>query len=584
MDAYDGPLSADPAKNLTSIRQREPSVRAHPGLLGLCVGLAVAEIGLLAALGARSALALAPQVTALAPFGVLHDLRWLFVFSNSWLTLAAEVLAFLAVRTAITAATVRLAWPTDVPRPPMTTLVTRALGSTVAAAVLLALSASLLVGMAVASVSYLFFAAVPLALIVAVLLHHGPVCSWWRHHPTLRTVGWTVTSFVVLTAGGGVIAVGNDAPGLSWVPAVLATAAVVGLFNAWAWLGVVRSLAARTSTRFVPLAPLGVGALAVVVIVGISLALSLQNRHGPLPRERATEAASDPNAQPVLVITGYASHWRGVGDRLAIGPGFVQERFSYAGLDAHGRPQRFVADDTDQALPALVRLFAQQVRSFADRTGRPVDVLSDSEGALVAKAYLLTHPDAPVRTLVLTSPLVQPGRAYFPPAGKEGYGIAAGWGLRGVGAALRAISSLDLSPDGPFVRSIDDHAPALRSALECGLPHTAQLALFPLADAVAAPYDDTSDVQAAVVPAFHGKLFDDADSLRIVGDYLRTGIVPGYRTMRLTERVVRAAAAAWQAPSLPMSINPAWRGSSGPSDCASTTARLRSWLAGSTAP
>src|SRR5205085_9231740 len=113
------------------------------------------------------------------------------------------------------------------------------------------------------------------------------------------------------------------------------------------------------------------------------------------------------------------SHWRG-GDRLDFGPGLVQRRFSYAGLTPAARPALFNARDTDKALPDLVHLMDAQVHAFAQQTGRPIDIVSDSEGALVAKVYLLVHPDAPVGRLVLTSPLVEPGRAYFPVEGTDG--------------------------------------------------------------------------------------------------------------------------------------------------------------------
>jgi hypothetical protein len=221
----------------------------------------------------------------------------------------------------------------------------------------------------------------------------------------------------------------------------------------------------------------------------------------------------------------------------------------------------------------------QQVRAFATQTGRRIDIVSDSEGALVAKVFLLVHPDAPVRTLVLTSPLVEPGRAYFPAAGSDGYGIAAGYELRGVSAALRVLTPLDLSPDGPFLRSVANHAPSLQSWLWCPLPATTELTLFPLADAVGAPYDSTRHVRAAVLPAFHGKLLQNRASQREIGEFLRTGKVHGYAGLRLTERLVRAAAAAWQAPSLRMDLNHVWRSEADHTrDCATTTGRLRDWI------
>src|SRR5439155_5336681 len=96
----------------------------------------------------------------------------------------------LLVRGSLTALTVHLAWPRDTDRPPFAVLLRRAVTFTAAAAVLLTFSGSLLVGLAVTSVSYLFFTAVPVALFIALLIHHGPVAPWWRARPTSRTIGW----------------------------------------------------------------------------------------------------------------------------------------------------------------------------------------------------------------------------------------------------------------------------------------------------------------------------------------------------------------------------------------------------------
>jgi hypothetical protein len=429
-----------------------------------------------------------------------------------------------------------------------------------------------MVGLAVTSVSYLFFTAVPVVLFLALLINHGPVCPWWRTHPTWRTVGWALLSFVALTLGGAAIAA------LPW-PLAIVCGAGVGFFNAWAWLGTTRALASRPSIRFVPIAPLGIAAVAAVVLVGAVIAVQLETAKHRIHRPSTPPIASSASGEPVLVITGFDSHWHG-GDLLDFGPGFDQRRFSYAGLDNGGQPLKFEGTDTDRPLPELVRMMDAQVQALARQTGQPVAIVSDSEGALIAKVYLMVHPEAPVRALVLTSPLVQPGRAYFPTRGSDGYGIAAGYGLRGVSALLGALTPLDLSPDGPFLRSVADHGPSLRDTLGCGLPHTEQLALFPLADAVGAPYDATRHVSAVVLPAFHGKLLTQRSSQHAIGVYLRTGKVPGYRGLRLTERLVRAGAAAWQAPSLRSNLNHVWKGDTAGNDrgCIAEAAKIRAWI------
>ena len=67
-------------------------------LLLLCVGLPLAEMGVLEALGIPSGLGLAGQATAPGPFGVFHDLRWLFVFHDSILGFGLAAIALVAGR------------------------------------------------------------------------------------------------------------------------------------------------------------------------------------------------------------------------------------------------------------------------------------------------------------------------------------------------------------------------------------------------------------------------------------------------------------------------------------------------------
>src|SRR5580704_3697103 len=64
---------------------------AHRGLIGLCCGTAMAEAFLLIVL-APAARALAPQVSALPPLAIFHDLRWLYSAQRSWLSFARMAL------------------------------------------------------------------------------------------------------------------------------------------------------------------------------------------------------------------------------------------------------------------------------------------------------------------------------------------------------------------------------------------------------------------------------------------------------------------------------------------------------------
>ncbi|MGH9061871.1 MAG: hypothetical protein ACRDZY_20510, partial [Acidimicrobiales bacterium] len=345
----------------------------------------------LAWLGARAGLSLAPQAYALVPFGVFHDLRWLIVYSNSWVAVIAEGLVLLVGRSLVTALTVREAWPTGADRPPMTALAARAGLFTLAAAVLLATCTVLLFGLAVAPVSWFFLAAVPAALIVALLFHHGAIApGWWRQGLRPAAVGWVVLTFIVLSASAEVIAA---VP----VPAAVAVAGTVGLFDAWAWRGLVRAVVgpARTVARFRPVAPAGLVGLATIVVGGTVLGFALVAPAGattvsPARGTSAGGSATIPGAA-VLVASGYGTHWNGVTPPHHLGP-YLERRFSYAGLGPGGRPLPYTSTDTTRPLVSLERLMAAQVEVLHAASHGPVSIVADSEGSLVAKAYLAASP------------------------------------------------------------------------------------------------------------------------------------------------------------------------------------------------
>ena len=102
---------------------QRPSLRsdrflAHRGLIALCCGTAMAEAFLLIVL-APGARALAPQVSALPPLAIFHDLRWLYTTQRSWPWFCLLLAGLLVARSALNTALIRLAWPTHLtPLPP----------------------------------------------------------------------------------------------------------------------------------------------------------------------------------------------------------------------------------------------------------------------------------------------------------------------------------------------------------------------------------------------------------------------------------------------------------------------------------
>ena len=560
-----------------------PSLGAHPGLIVLAVGLPVLEALILGVIGASDAQALAPQASAPAPFGVFHDLRWLLVFHPSWHAFALELTALIAVRSAITACLLRAAWPAGRPAPGVLRLAAGSVAFTIVAALVLLPFAALLLGMAIVSLSWLFFIAVPSVLGVAALVHHGAVVpTWWRERPPGRTMAWVLLTFLVLTVASAVVV-------LVPTPLRLPAIGAAGLFNAWAWHSIVHTLScSRRARRFMPVAPLGVAALVGVILLGVSVGFSVSTRDDQMVQAaNVTDAAAVAGAgtgtggnattrRPVLLVSGFGSSFTGQDD--GIGTWADERRFSYRGVDADGLPLPYEDADTYQDVSRSVTLMARQVDAFRAAVEQPVTIVAESEGALVAKAYLMSHPDAPVDTLVLLSPLVEPGGAYYPPAGDDGWGVAGGVGLRWITAVVRTLSPLDVTTDDGLFRSIADEAPALREMLACPVDGVNQLAVFPLADAVAGSEPHLDGVPSAVVPAFHGGLADNHAVQRRIRTMLERGVSPEYSWWEATDTVIRAGATAWRVPLLPISVNPAWEDGDDATSCGDIARLVEVWV------
>src|SRR5437660_1561070 len=527
-----------------------PRLRSHWRLVAASMAGVVAEAVLLWALGLRASIAVAPQVSAPAPFGVFHDLRWLLVFTRSWMSFAWATVVMVAVRSALTASFARLAWPHGVPAPKWRASLVGAAVFTVVATVLLSPWAALLFGMAVTPVSWLFFTAVPTTLFIALLIHPGAVTSrWWREVPPLRTAGWTLLTFLVLTLDGAALSV---SPTYLYVPVAVAA----GLFNGWAWLGLVHAIVCREKApRVVPLAPIGVVLLLAMVAGGVDLGFAVVTAREHLHKfARGARSAG----QPVVVVAGFGSFWNG-DTTPALNGHFDERRYSYRGMDAGGQPLSYGRSDTHRPLGDLVRAMAVQVDALHQATGAPVSIVAESEGALVAKVYAVTTPRPPIGALILLSPLVDPARVYFPRRGREGFGLAAAAELRGIAGILATLSPVNVSTDTPLFRSIVDNAPTVRQLLRCPVPGVRQLALFPLADAVVVPHPSDVGSRSAVVPAFHGGLLSNPSVKLTIALELSSRRAPGVHTWARVERTIEVSAAAWQVPELPIRLNSAWR-------------------------
>jgi len=512
-------------------------------LVGLAAGLPLLEAVLIDVFAPGPARALAPQASAIGPFGVFHDLRWLLVYHWSWIFFIVELTAAILIRGALIGLFVREAWPDDVQRPSARAAIARGILFTAGAVVVLGPWAIIMFAQAVIPVSWFFFAAIPPFLIIAALIHHASVSSWLRR-PPMRVFGIVLVSFLVLSIGGAFMELASR-------PVGVLVAGAVGLFNAYAWHATVSGVVARRSARRTAFAPVALTVFLAVVIGGSAIGFAAK-------APRATDAKAAPDlgteGKPVLIVKGFGGSYSG-GKTYDLGPGFLTRRYSYAGTMPNGRPLPYKPTDTTAPMRTLVSRMDREVRALNSATKLPVSIIAESEGSLVAERYLETTPTAPVDRLIILSPILAPGSVYYPPRGVDGWGVAAGWGLRGLASVMSAVSPLHFEADAPIVRDVVDEPQVFGDA--CLLSPVSRVEFLPLADAVASRADGrTSGVR--VVTAFHGGLLGDHEMRARIRDVLLDAPDHSNHSMRTLDTVVWAGAGAWRVPALLPSLNPAW--------------------------
>ena len=559
----------------------------------------MAEATLLSFL-APSARPLAPQVTGLPPLAAYHDLRWLFAFNQPWLGFTGVLMLLVVARSAVDAVLVMLAWPRggageepgeqqSLPRP-------RFLASLVSCAVLTVLVGlvmspvvTLMFGVALLPFSWPYLAAVPILLGTAVALSQGGVGqAWWRRLPPATTAVWVVATFGVLSLSSALMA-HLDTPG------VVAVAGLAGVVDARAWYGLTAAAArgargvrgggqaprerrgswgGRSPRLALPMAPLA-AVMVLALVVGMArLAFTGTVRFAPEPGGVAVGAVTgdDLTAPPgggsaasakavtgpalvsgaVLVVEGFGSTCCHSANTLrAAEPNLLVRQFSYLGLDAAGQPIPYGLAG-NLSIQVLGDRMATQVVNLYRLTGTQVDIVAESEGTLGLYAMLARHPHVPVGSVVLLSPIVQPGQL-----GQAGGSVP--------GAALTTLNNL-IGGMSPYGRS--GARELIDSVSEVGASYFAEvsrdhglpwLAVVPLADAVTLPACPMPP-NVIFVDAFHGGLLGDPSVQRIVAAFLAGGTLSdqdldamaggSQRDLRSAAQVIAAAAAAWRMPDL----------------------------------
>jgi hypothetical protein len=539
----------------------------HKGLILAAAGGAVAEAGLLTLI-APAARPVAPQVTAIPVLAAYHDLRWLFTDSGSWYGFAGIMLAVLLIRAAVDTALLRLAWPRELRPPALGHAFWSCMALTAVAWLLLSPAVTLAFGVAILPFSWPFLAALPIMLgIAAALSHGGVIATWWRRLPPLRSVLWLLGSFLVLSAGAAVIARLGTA-------AALGVAAVTGLVNARAWYGLA-GIAARAHPRTpasvpakvlfgLPFAPIA-AIMTLALVVGVARLMFTGTIQLPISTASPAAAANTLSGRPahagttaaatsvtakaaaVLVVSGFGSSCCDAANGLRpMMPGSDVRQFSYVGLDSRDFPVRHGPAADDLPLPVLGDRLADQLEVLHNQTHRPVDVVAESEGTLGVYAMLSRHPGLPIGSVVLLSPIVDPGRVSYP-SGADDASVSE--------EALNELNHLagEISPYGPsgaqhLLSSVSEFgARYFNTVADQSGKSLRWLAVVPLADALTLPVC-TLPPDVIVVPAFHGGLLGDGSVLPMVSAFLEGKQVSGTPDMREAAEFITGAAAAWGMP------------------------------------
>ena len=601
---------------------------AHRGLIAVCCGTAVAEAGLLV-LFAPAARGLAPQVTALPPLAIFHDLRWLYSAQRSWLWFALLLAGLVAARSAMNTVLVRLAWPLHLTPPPLAAL-RGALVVTTLACLLMSPLVSLTFGVAILPFSWPFLALLPAMLLIALPLSHaGTAGTWWRTLPPASAAWWLFVEFAVLTVAAAVA-------GALPVPDAVPVAGLAGLVNAWAWHGltaaVARSVRPEPARRELaglaptgrdlagpelagrdlsgreqagpepagpeparrappgpalggweppgpvptmvaaaaPAGPTGLAAhripagpmaVAVVIATVIALARLIFVLSGPIPvghpaptvawvagttgTGRHARAIVGAGHHPVLEIAGFGSWCCGQNQALAKAlPGTVVQQFSYRGTNSRGQPLPYGWKAGNLPLTVLGDRIAAQLQQLHKLTGKPVDIVAESEGTLGVDAMLARHPHAPVGSVVLLSPIVAPGQTGYP--GASGAGLVTGDELHALIWFVGGLSPFGTAGAQTLISSVN----SVGARFAAAAAHHARIRLLdvvPLADAVTLPACPLPP-NVVVIPAFHGELVSDPAALQAARQFLTGQTVTGAPDLRATAEIVAAAATAWRMP------------------------------------
>ena len=355
--------------------------RPRPRLLALCALAAVPpaiEAVLLVHFGFVAAEGLSSQVTAVWPYDSYHDLRWLYVYHDSWPEFLVGLLLLIVFRGLLTTGLVALAWPAEAARPGLRWLLGRNLALSAVVTVLVSPWALISVAASVVALSWVLLASLlPMFLLAPFLQRAAVVEPWWRGLPSIALVGWSLLNFVVITVAGALC---WSVPGWWTVP----VAALAGIANGLLWERTVHVAVLTPRVRWarVPATPIAV-LLALAVPLAIPLLVQIVPTGVTIEQVVLGQRLLADVRHAVIVLAGHSSAYDGTPPVDA-----NVERFSYPRA-GRGRPavalpaggHRPVAGERGRAVGDPGGPAAPAYRS----AGRPD---RGERGAMLARTYL----------------------------------------------------------------------------------------------------------------------------------------------------------------------------------------------------
>ena len=249
----------------------------------------------------------------------------------------------------------------------------------------------------------------------------------------------------------------------------------------------------------------------------------------------------------VLVVEGFGSNCCNAANTLrAQEPDMLVRQFSYLGLNSAGQPIPYGPAAGDLPIQVLGDRMATQVEDLYRQTGGPVDVVAESEGTLGLYAMLARHPDVPVRSVTLLSPIIEPDQL------GQAEGTVPGDALTTLNNLVGGMSPYGSSGADALIDSVRQFGARYFEQVsgERSLPW---LAVIPLADAVTLPVCSWPG-NVFFVDGFHGGLLGNTSARQLVEAFLSGGTAGAasvsQQKLRGTARLIAAAAAAWRMPQL----------------------------------